>query len=279
MKVSGFELSQLKEQFELALIGAVNRPRSDGDFYSKRLQESINYAVFSSGKRLRPLLVLATALSYEAKKPAVDLLKLAMPAALAVELIHTYSLVHDDLPAMDDDDYRRGRFSVHRRFDEALAILTGDALLTDAFWFASSIKNNAAEICRELARMAGSRGLVAGQAEDLSEEAGLKNLDRWLSINQAKTARLFATCASIGLLAVDAPPQPTEQAAAFGQAFGLAFQIQDDLTDEQGCAKATNSATLLKLLEQNISLARASAESLQNPRLLLDLITNTLFNS
>lgn len=225
------KLLELKNHFELKLKEWLERPAKGGDFLSKRLSESIAYGLKSPGKRLRPLLVLSFALNFRKNLSKAQALGLAMPAALAVELIHTYSLIHDDLPAMDDDDFRRGRLSMHRRFDEGLAILAGDALLADAFYLAASCKNNPHKIVSELALASGSRALVAGQAEDLAH--GPKD---WLKINEAKTARLFQASAYLGALAVGADALELKKAQNTGHHFGMAFQIKDDLEDEQGLA-------------------------------------------
>lgn len=237
-------LLALRDEFEGKLKSWLDRPLERGEFFSKRLHDSMKYGLSSPGKRLRPLMVLLMARTFGKN----NWKSLAMPAALAVELLHTYSLIHDDLPAMDDDDFRRGRLSTHRRFDEGLAILAGDALLADAFYLASSCKNNPHKITMELAKTAGSRALVAGQAEDL-KTIGPKD---WLMINEAKTARLFEASAVMGALAVGAKPQDLQVAQRVGHHFGMAFQIKDDLDDAQGLASLAGSHELATLKDAHL---------------------------
>lgn len=261
------DLDALKNIFEQELEKSLARPLGDGDFSSARLNESVRYALRSGGKRLRPLLVLAMATSFR-KTSNAKAIKLAMPGAIAVEYIHTYSLIHDDLPAMDNDDFRRGRLSVHRQFDEGLAILAGDALLADAFFFALSGKYNPLLICQELAMTAGSYGLAAGQAEDLNPFVDKNRLAR-ISINQSKTARLFMACAKIGALAVDASKESIKQAQNFGQSFGLAFQMQDDSDDN-------DDAYLDPLMiRDQVKIAQAMTENFPCDQILRRLINRT----
>lgn len=240
-------LQDLKELFEIRLKDWLHRPLKEEDFYSKRLEDSLIYGLNSPGKRLRPLVVLTSALSFKKDLSKSQAINLAMPAALAVELLHTYSLIHDDLPAMDNDDFRRGRLSMHRRFDEALAILAGDALLTDAFSLAASCKNNPQKVVLALAKIAGSRGLVAGQAEDLAY--GAKD---WLKINEAKTAKLFEASALMGALAVGASSSEQALAKRQGHHFGMAFQLKDDLEDGQGLALLVDAADLSEVKDAHL---------------------------
>lgn len=200
---------------------------------NKRLEQAMRYALLGSGKRLRPMMVLLSAVAFK-KQQSDQVIKCAMPAALAVEYIHTYSLIHDDLPAMDNDDYRRGKLSVHRQFDEALAILTGDALLADAFSLLAAAPNNAAKQCQELALASGRHGLVAGQAYDL-EIATKKD---WGIIHAQKTARLFEACAVLGALSQGASENEVNFFRAFGHNFGMAFQVKDDMMDKSGMINA-----------------------------------------
>jgi geranylgeranyl diphosphate synthase type II len=172
----------------------------------------------------------------------------ALPASAAVEMVHTYSLIHDDLPAMDDDDLRRGRPTCHKQFGEALAILAGDALLTLAFQVLSESYPpvTAAACCRELARAAGAAGMVGGQVEDLAWEnqptGALNDLER---LHAHKTGALFRACLRLGACAAQGErpggpdPAVVEALDAFGHGFGLAFQITDDLLDVQGQADQT----------------------------------------
>jgi geranylgeranyl diphosphate synthase type II len=205
------------------------------------LAEAMRYSLLAPGKRLRPLLVL---LACEAAGGSAAQ---ALPAACAVEMIHTYSLVHDDLPAMDDDDLRRGLPTCHRKFGEALAILAGDALLTLAFQVLADgyPPATAARCCAVLARGAGAEGMVGGQVDDLSWEKGGGSLEELLSLHARKTGALFRACLQLGVLAAQGErpggPDPalTERLAAYGRCFGLLFQITDDLLDVEGNAAQT----------------------------------------
>jgi geranylgeranyl diphosphate synthase type II len=262
-------LVMLKQLFEEELIKSLDK---EGHFSSKRLNEAILYALISPGKRVRPLLVLAAALSCGGKSNPHSVIRMVMPAALSVEYLHTYSLIHDDLPPMDNDDSRRGRPSVHRRFDEATAILAGDALLADAFFFASCCRYQAVSIVRELSLTAGSSGLAAGQSEDLIRENQRAGFQVWLKINQAKTARLFEACAVIGAMAVDAPKQQAEEFREFGRSFGIAFQLKDDLDDEMGIVNAASKEALIGLLRDELARAQRLGMAMPHNEQLLSLL-------
>ena len=205
-----------------------------------RLAEAMRYAVFPGGKRLRPMLVL---LSCEACGGSDDA---AMPAACAVELVHCYSLVHDDLPAMDDDDLRRGRPTCHKVFGEAIAILTGDALLTIAFEIVAKYSPRAefvAASCRELALAAGSAGMVGGQVDDLAAEVDSAerepSIETIQSIHARKTGALLRASVRLGGFAADASSEELAALDGYGSRIGLAFQIADDLLDVCGEEAAT----------------------------------------
>ena len=215
-----------------------------------RLAESIRYAVLAPGKRLRPALALwaAHACGDPGRDPA-DHWEAATPAAIAVECIHAYSLVHDDLPAMDDDDLRRGRPTCHRAFDEATAILCGDALQALAFEvLAEGMPGTVAtRACLALARASGAAALVGGQVDDLAAERGwitgspatAAEQVAWMDrINRRKTGALFLASLHLGGLAVEADATKLEALARFGRAFGVAFQIADDLLDAEGTEAA-----------------------------------------
>jgi len=198
-----------------------------------RLDESMRYSVFAGGKRLRPLLCCLACEACGGRASA------ALPAAAAIELVHTYSLVHDDLPAMDDDDFRRGRPTNHRVFGDAVAILAGDALLTVAFETLAGASRDAGvarALVRELARAAGVRGMVGGQVDDMLAEGksvrGKAAVVR--SIHERKTARLLAATARMGAVAAGAPASLVSKLGRYGEALGLAFQIADDLLDVEG---------------------------------------------
>jgi len=201
-----------------------------------RLREAIEYSLLAPGKRLRPQLVLF------AVEACGGEIREALPAAAAVEMIHAYSLVHDDLPAMDDDDLRRGRATCHKRFDEATAILVGDALLARAFEvLATEIRpgDRAARCCAVLAEAAGAAQLVGGQADDLDTENLCKevrdrSINRLESIHRRKTGALFLASLRLGTIVADATAEQAGALDKYGQCLGLAFQIVDDLLDVSG---------------------------------------------
>jgi geranylgeranyl diphosphate synthase type II len=226
-------------------VRAFIEPRLDATFVrgpdtAPRLFESMRYAVLAPGKRLRPALVLWAAQACGGSWES------AAPAAVAVELIHAYSLVHDDLPAMDDDDLRRGRPTCHRAFDEATAILCGDALQALAFeTLAGGLPpETAGRACLALARASGAEALVGGQSDDLAAErgwvedmaaAGSADQVAWLErIHRRKTGALFLAALELGGLSAGATPTSLAALAAYGRGFGLAFQIADDLLDAEG---------------------------------------------
>lgn len=200
------------------------------------LRDAIRHSLLAPGKRLRPLLVLMSAEACGC--PALA----AMPAACAVEMVHTYSLIHDDLPAMDDDQYRRGRPCCHVRFGEANAILAGDALLAQAFEVLSAGEvqppSVAAACCVELARAAGASALVGGQVDDLQGPAGAGELAALERIHRRKTGALFQVSLRLGGRIAQAAAAEIAALDAFGRKLGLAFQIVDDLLDERGDAAA-----------------------------------------
>ncbi len=214
-----------------------------------RLGAAMRHAALGGGKRLRPFVVLRAAALFGIAEAV------AMPAACALELLHCYSLVHDDLPAMDDDDLRRGLPTVHRAFDEATAILAGDGLLTLAFETladptAHSDAAVRAELVVELARAGGTNGMIGGQMRDLAAEgrfaAGLP-----LTLSEAeiatlqamKTGALFRFAALAGAILGGAGEADRQRLAAYGAALGRAFQIADDLLDEEASADQVGKAT------------------------------------
>jgi geranylgeranyl diphosphate synthase, type II len=195
-----------------------------------RLHEAMRYSIFGGGKRLRPALAIQACEALGGTRAA------ALPAACALEMIHTYSLIHDDLPSMDDDDFRRGRPSCHRAFDEATAILAGDALQAEAFGtIARHVRKPAlaAALGVELAHAAGSQGMVGGQVLDLagsskSDEASLERIHR------LKTAAMFRGAARMGAISAGAPAASVNRLGIYGERLGLAFQIVDDILDVSG---------------------------------------------
>jgi geranylgeranyl diphosphate synthase, type II len=199
-----------------------------------RLLESMRYSLLAGGKRLRPVLCLAFAEAVGLRSGAGA--RVAEDAASALEYVHTYSLVHDDLPAMDDDDLRRGRPTNHKVYGEAMAILAGDALLTEALGLvASGPEPVRAALCRELAAGAGAGGMVGGQVLDIAEDrpAELTYLTR---LHRLKTGALIRASCRMGVLAGGGDAAALERADVYGDAIGLAFQIADDLLDVTGDA-------------------------------------------
>jgi farnesyl diphosphate synthase len=198
-----------------------------------RLHAAMRYAALGPGKRLRPLLVVETARLFGVAPER------AAPAAAAIELVHAYSLVHDDLPCMDDDDLRRGRATVHRAFDEATAVLTGDALLTLAFEVLGdpSAGPDAEARCAlvvGLARAAGPAGMVAGQAIDLAAETSDIDLIETRRLQALKTGALIGFACEAGAILGRADRSARQALAAYASDLGLAFQIADDVLDVEG---------------------------------------------
>jgi geranylgeranyl diphosphate synthase type II len=195
-----------------------------------RLADAMRYSLFAGGKRLRPVLVL---LACEACGGLADA---AIPAACAVEMVHTYSLIHDDLPAMDDDEYRRGQLTCHRKFDEATAILAGDALHTLAFEILADLQPSAIAIrcVRELAAAAGPAGMVGGQIDDLNPPATRVGIEWLSSLHSRKTGALLAASLRMGGIIGGGNDEQLDALLTYGQSIGLAFQIADDVLDVEG---------------------------------------------
>jgi farnesyl diphosphate synthase len=206
------------------------------------LADAIRYATLGGGKRFRPFLVIETAALFGVAQTE------ALAAAAAVECIHCYSLVHDDLPAMDDDDMRRGRATVHKAFDEATAILAGDALLTLAFEILSRPETDPdpavrADLVLGLARASGWQGMVGGQMLDLLAEHTPTDLDGVIRIEALKTGALIEFSVMAGALLGRGGPTEREALGRYARALGLAFQIADDLLDAEGDAAEVGKAT------------------------------------
>ena len=193
------------------------------------LHKAMRYSLFAGGKRLRPILALAAA---EACGGAIEE---ALPHACAVECVHTYSLIHDDLPCMDDDDLRRGRPTSHKVFGEGVAVLAGDALLTIAFEILSHAETtrryDMTTLIRELSTAAGSLWLIAGQVLDLEGEGKPTSARDLKFIHQSKTAALLTASIRLGAMSANATEAKLAALSDFGQALGLAFQIIDDILD------------------------------------------------
>ncbi|WP_295811902.1 polyprenyl synthetase family protein [uncultured Nitratireductor sp.] len=216
----------------------------EGELYRpERLLKAMRHGVLNGGKRLRPFLVLETAALFDASDDTA-----ALRVAAALECVHCYSLVHDDLPAMDDDDLRRGKPTVHRAFDEAAAILAGDGLLTYAFDIVSAVETALpAEaklaLVNKLARAAGIGGMAGGQALDLAAEGGNLDEEDILRLQAMKTGALIRFACEAGAVIGNAQPADIERLGEFGAAIGLAFQLADDLLDLTASSEAMGKAT------------------------------------
>jgi farnesyl diphosphate synthase len=208
----------------------------------RRVSEAMRYATLAGGKRLRPFLVVEGARLFGVEPEG------ALRAAAAIEMVHCYSLVHDDLPAMDDDDMRRGRPTVHKAFDEATAILAGDGLLTRAFEVLADPATHPDGAVRcalvaALARAAGAEGMVGGQMIDLAVEHRATGIGEITRLQRLKTGALIHFSCSAGPIMAHAPAQLRDAMHFYAQDFGLAFQMADDLLDVEGDAAALGKAT------------------------------------
>ncbi|WP_299579754.1 (2E,6E)-farnesyl diphosphate synthase [uncultured Microbulbifer sp.] len=247
-------LKESSQRVETRLHEALSEPGSDAD----KLFEAMHYAALGPGKRLRPALVYACAEIFH----GVDFNAARCDSsAAAVECIHAYSLIHDDLPAMDDDDLRRGRPTCHIAFDEACAILAGDALQTQAFELLltdSSEPSLKLQLLQELASASGGRGMVAGQAIDLDSVDKTLSLEQLETMHRLKTGALIRASARMGALLGGADNAQLEALTRYAEAIGLAFQVQDDILDitvdtavlgkPQGADALLNKPTYVSLL-------------------------------
>lgn len=214
-------------------------PRPEGR--QARVQEAMRYAIMAGGKRLRPFLVL-----HSARLFGVDDSR-SLRVGAAIESLHTYSLVHDDLPCMDDDDLRRGRPTVHKAYDEATAVLAGDSLHALAFEVIADPETHAdpfvrAELALELAKASGPAGMAGGQMMDLMAEAEEFDLGAVARLQQLKTGALIGFCLEAGAILGHIPPEGRRTVRAYARDIGLAFQIADDLLDVEGAAEVTGKA-------------------------------------
>lgn len=235
------------------------RPLTSEIVRPERLMAAMRHGVLNGGKRLRPFLVMESAALFSAESEA------ALRVAAALECVHCYSLIHDDLPSMDDDDLRRGQPTVHRAFDEATAILAGDALLTLAFDLVADEATalpaeRRATLVLALARAAGAGGMVGGQMLDLEaarerpDEAGI------ITLQAMKTGALIRFACEAGAIVAGAPPADRERLAEFGSAIGLAFQLADDLLDLTADAKQMGKAT-----NKDAAAGKATLAALHGP--------------
>lgn len=236
-----FDLQQYLEARRLMVEEAleVALPQQDGP--ETRVVEAMRYSLFAGGKRLRPILCLA------ASEAVGGNLKAAMPAGCALEMIHTYSLIHDDLPAMDDDDLRRGKPTNHKVFGEAIAILAGDGLLTEAFVLLSDynslLPERAVQVIGVIAEAASYRGMVGGQVVDILSQNKRAELETVQQMHSRKTAALIAAATESGALSGKGSEAQVAALARYGRAIGLAFQIADDILDIEGDTELLGKTT------------------------------------
>ena len=222
-------MKERKEMIERHLIESIQKIDAP-----KTLQESMSYSLDAGGKRLRPILVLATLRSFGKEE------EIGLPVACAVEMIHTYSLIHDDLPCMDDDDFRRGKLTNHKVFGEAMAVLAGDGLQTYSFQILKQLvqynvtPETIIEITYELAKAAGPEGMVGGQVADMQGEGKQLSLEQLEYIHKNKTGKLLQFSIVAGALLANASLDQVEKLREFSYHIGIAFQIRDDILDIEG---------------------------------------------
>ncbi len=227
-----FDLAPFLDRCRERVDGYLDRTLPPADRFPRPLFEAVRYSLFAGGKRIRPAFAIAAAEAAGGDSEKV------VPLAAALEMVHTYSLIHDDLPAMDDDDLRRGRPTNHRVYGEGMAVLAGDALLTDAFLVLVEGSTLPAErvlrAVEVLARAAGSGGMVAGQALDLESEGRELDLPTLEFLHTHKTGALIRASVVLGAIAADAAPEDTRALERYAERVGLAFQIADDVLDVEG---------------------------------------------
>lgn len=247
-------LDQYMKDINDRLTGELSTLFPDGWTVPESLHKSMLYSLTAGGKRLRPLLVIA------ACEAGGGNFEAALPVACAVEMVHTYSLVHDDLPAMDNDDFRRGKPTNHKVFGEAAAILAGDALLTHAFYSVvqSSRKHGVPAdrvlaIVEDLAEFAGPRGMVGGQVADMEGEQGLTSLEQLEYIHVHKTSDLIMFSLIAGGRIAGVSDAQLEALRTFGHHLGLAFQIQDDILDLVGDETKLGKKTQSDVKQQKVT--------------------------
>lgn len=225
-------LKQYIKEKVVVIDQALDELLPPGSTYLSVIYEAMRYSVFAGGKRLRPILVMAAADAVGGRGEAFR------HVACAMEMIHTYSLIHDDLPAMDDDDYRRGKLTNHKVYGEGMAVLAGDGLLTAAFETILAQPDVhpqvLLEVAREIALAAGARGMVGGQAVDLASEGTKIDADTLRFMHQAKTGALFRAAIRAGAILAGASAQQLQALTQYAEQFGLAFQITDDILDVVG---------------------------------------------
>lgn len=234
-QTTGVSLSEYLEVRQKTINAWLERLIPPEDAFPSTIHKSIHYSLMAGGKRLRPILALAASEAVGGDEETV------LPFSCAIEMIHTYSLIHDDLPAMDNDDLRRGKPTSHKVFGEGIAILAGDALLTHAFLTMSNPEYAShldpairIKIIYELANASGTEGMIGGQVLDLEAQNRSLGLDELSTIHRLKTGCLIRASTKIGALAAGAKKADVEALSTYGKHLGLAFQIMDDLLDIEG---------------------------------------------
>ena len=239
---SGFDLAQYLTSQRLITSQSLEKI-INAQFSGSRLSSAMQYSLMASGKRLRPILCMAAA------ETVGEINEDVLKAACAIEMIHTYSLIHDDLPAMDDDSLRRGKPTCHIQYDEATAILAGDALLTLAFDTLSdppSLPENTGiqlQVIKTIARAAGHVGMIEGQMLDIEAETSTVPLDELKQIHQLKTGALIEASVTTGALLAGGSPETVAQLKIYAENIGLAFQVIDDILNVEGDAAKMGKAT------------------------------------
>ena len=226
-------LEEKKKIVEDSLIELLTNYRNK---YPEKLAEAMEYAVMNGGKRIRPILMYMICDLFEKNNfKNYDKIK---EIAAALEFIHCYSLVHDDLPAMDNDDYRRGKLTVHKKYNEAIGVLVGDVLLTEAFGIIANSKSlgdkNKVEIISKLSEYAGFFGMVGGQFVDMESENKKVEIDTLKYIHAHKTGKLLTAAIELPMIALDIESEKREKMVEYSKLLGIAFQIKDDILDIEG---------------------------------------------
>ncbi len=251
-----FDLKQYLQARRLIVEEALEAALPEREGVEARIVEAMRYSLFAGGKRLRPILCLAAAEAVGGE------IKAALPAACALEMIHTYSLIHDDLPAMDDDDLRRGKPTSHKVFGEAIAILAGDGLLTEAFVVLGDcnilLSKRAAQLVGVIARAASYRGMVGGQVVDMLSQNKPADLKTVQQMHSRKTAALISAAAESGALAGGGTDDQVAALAKYGRAVGLAFQIADDILDIEGDTELLGKTTGADLARGKVTYPAAA---------------------
>ena len=270
-----FYLEKKAKKVEKALLAYLPKKKTG----APALHEAMKYAVMSGGKRIRPILVLAACEAVGGDSQKV------MPAACAIELVHNYSLIHDDLPCMDNDDLRRGRPTCHKKFGEYTALLAGDALLTLAFQILTSPdgRNSAAALLRrmeaacDIAKAIGMHGMIGGQAVDMDYQKKEPDLPTLEYINTHKTGALIAVSLKAGAMLGGGSPARVKALHHYGKYLGLLFQIVDDILDKEGYAKTLSVTEAKNIAKDLLMKAKREIAPFGKKALTLSLLADFVF--